>query len=87
MMSWVANSFQVGYFEPLCLWTLNLADLPKNECTSAYQFVDDWKPKAYQTAFMMKSKDGQEIGVATLDYTPPYVKTVTQSFDDEFDLD
>ena len=87
MMAWVSKNCQVGYFEPLCLWTLKLADLPKNESPSAYQFVDDWKPRAYQTSFMMKSNDGQEIGVATLDYTPPFVKKVCQSVDDEFELD
>lgn len=85
-MAWIAANCSVSYYEPLSLWTLTLADHPTKTLESS-PFVDEWKPKTYQTSFMMTAKGGQEIGVATLDYTPPHSKTITQVAELDFDFD
>lgn len=51
---------------------------PPAESKNPAQFVDAWKPQVYGTNFMMTNQNGAEIGVATLEYIPPYVKKVTQ---------
>lgn len=86
-MSWLAHNCQVSYYEPLSLWTMQLGELPSKHAEVS-PFVDEWKPKSYQTTFMMTAKTGQEVGVATLEYTPPHSKTIRQEMSDlDFDVE
>jgi len=72
-MAWISANTAVSYYEPLQKWTLTVKAAPKASAGSS--FVDEWKPKVYQTSFVLSAK-GQEIGVASLEYTPPLLTRV-----------
>jgi hypothetical protein len=83
-MAWIGANTSVSYFEPLHLWTLKMRE-PPTKGFSDTQYVDEWKPKVYQTSFLMTAK-GEEVGVATLEYTPPLKSTVRQVAEVDLDM-
>lgn len=82
-MQWLSSTCSVSYYEPLSLWTIKLAEPPANE-GGKLKSVEDWEPQAYTTNFIVTDKSGMEVGLATLEYTPPMTRTVKQIVELEF---
>lgn len=90
----LADSTEVGYYEPRSYWTLAVnqlasSDLATNEQQDSPQ--QEWKPKPYSVNMCLIGNDGNEVGVGSLEYMPPHVKkvavTVVQAKPTAFDLD
>jgi hypothetical protein len=75
----LAESTEVGYYEPRSCWTLAVNQLAASDFAANDQLdsqQQEWKPKPYTVNMILIGNDGNEVGVGSLEYMPPHVKKV-----------
>ena len=79
----LAKLVEVGYYEPLGVWTIKLGQFEDNSDCDLLVEIEEWKVRNYSTSLVLTIQNSTEIGRATLEFTAPFLKVVEYSIDPE----
>ena len=78
LVQWMRKNMKVSFYEPLSQWAISINQLEKPDTPQSFK-AEDWKAEPYGMSFNLVATSGQDMGLASIEFMPPFIKTITQS--------